>query len=1179
MKKIRLLTLLALGMFVGTTYAQSRVSGVVKSSEDGQPLAGVTVRVKGTNIGAATGPDGSYTINNAPANATLEFMYAGMRTQSVSVSGKSTLNTTLAPDALQAEAVTVTALGGVKQDRKLGYATSTVKGDALSRTNSISPINALQGKVAGLNIQTSGSAGLTGAPQVTLRGAKSLTKNNSPIYVIDGIIMENPTALGENASIGGTGASMYGNQLKNLNMDDFESVTVLKGAAATSLYGSRGANGAIIMTSKSGKARKGIGVDVSYSHEFSQTYANALKLQNEYGMGSPGNGFEGGFAPGKLAGSESYSSTSFGPKLDGRPSQQYYKLWANNNNPVEPFVAHPDNWKALFQTGQSDNVGIALTGGTDKATFRLSYGYADTKGSLPNNSFKRHSVDLKVNGKINDVFSADLSVRYGNSNTLNAQSIGAYGGTNYVMLTTYYLSRNTDLKWYKDNYINPENWSRMPTGDNGSLQQLQGVLNGINDNNVNRNEQTIIARAQLTAQLTQWLDASAAVTYNHFDQNTETKNYGSGLYRAGGYYETSGNNNTSYEALIQLHSNNSFVDDNLTLDVRLMYELYGNAAGSSYWKRTRGGLITPGLFTFANSKEPLTVDDMSSSLDRRNSMTMGVAANVNLGWKDQIFLELTARNDWNSTLTYPSYVRGAANNYSVFYPSANASWVFSDTFQIDPKILSMGRLRASIAQVGSGTGVYDTASGTGGYNMSTITSPTGSAVYAASPNNTTLANLDLKPELQQTIEFGTDLRFLNGAIGIDVAYYKSNTYNQILQLGSVSESGASYRMINAGNIQNQGWEVQLDFRPIQTNKVRWEISFNWSRNRGKIVELHPDIKNYAFNSADAGAIPGIYGFEGGAFGQIVSGPGYGYGSASAYAKYYNKENPNDPRNGQRILRYNSAVKEDLAYQSQNTYRWVQGREITGYYGKPDPKTPNEGGATYWGEGKTHEYDVLGNIEPDFNFGATTTLSYAGFDLFVQIDGRMGGQIIAPDIRYAMSAGSLDNTLYGRDADHGGVKRINYKGETEYNGYVMDGIFGGGYANEVTSLKGGKVKLNGMTMQEAIDAGHIMAPLAGYTYQYNYGFNSSGLNNVVHDMSYISLREISLGYNFPEKWIKVIGMQSARLSFTARNLCYIYNGMPSGMNPESISSNNPLTPVSYGGVPFTRNFNLALKLRF
>ncbi|WP_462376171.1 SusC/RagA family TonB-linked outer membrane protein [Rikenella microfusus] len=1088
--------------------------------------------------------------------------------------------------ALQAEAVTVTALGGKKQDRKLGYAATTVKGDDLARTNTISPINALQGKVAGLNISTSGTSGLTSVPVVTLRGAKSLTKNNSPIYVIDGIVIEH--SYGDDGMT--NDGNMYGNQLKNLNSADFESVTVLKGAAATSLYGSRGANGAIVITTKGGKARGGIGVEVNYTHEFSQAYRSPINLQNLYGMGSATNGFEGGIDPSIQSTASTYTGLSFGPRMDaGISMRQGYKLWQNREgyqyNPDEPLVSYPDNWKSLFQTGYQDNVSVALTGGSEKATYRLSYGYTSMKGPLPNNDFSRHSVNFRTNGKINDVFSVDFSMQYSNSSTLNAHRVDGYSdGTSFVNQVTTNLSRNTDLDWFRDNYIDYSTWERM-VADNSesssSLLSLQNTLNEFVDKHVEHTEQTIISRLALNAQLTSWLDASASISYNYYQENDETKNWGSEKYRkgSGNQYAISGTNWGTYNSLITLHSNNRFLDDNLELDVRLINEMYGNQAGASYSRSTNGGLKVPGLFTFSNTQNPITVDNLSSSWNRRNNMVIGLGGVINLNWKDQINLEVTGRNDWISSLLYPEFMlrEGAHDNYSVFYPSVNLSWVFSDTFQINPNVLSFGKLRASWGQVGSGTSAYATSNGAGGYNVSTYVPANGSEIFIATPNDGTLPNYDLKPEIQQSMEFGADLRFLNGAIGLDVAYYKINTKNQILTLAAVSESGVSNRLINAGNIQNQGWEIALDFRPIQTNTVRWNIGLLWSRNRGKVKELHPDISRQIFYGGGARMTPAIVAFEGGAFGQIVAGSGYGTTKTQAY--YYNENDPNDWRNGKKALRYYGEYATGLPLTVYQTNDNMPGRN------------KDKDGNLYSNYYNTeHGYDVLGNVEADFNASFTTNLmvnlpnNSGSLDFFAQIDGRVGGNMIATSYATAMAAGANKASLYGRDAEHGGIARVNYKGETTYDGLILDGVYAGKNKMEVTSLATGeKIDLRGMTMQEAVDAGHIAPMLSTVYYQGQYGWLGGSLNmpseDMVYDYTYIALRELTLGYNFPQKWIKHVGLQDARISFSARNLCYLYNGLPDGINPESMSSANPLVPVDWGGVPYTRSFSINLNLRF
>ena len=1180
MKKIRLLTLLVLGLLIGgTAYAQNRVSGVVKSSEDGQPLAGVVVQIKGTNIGALTGADGAYTINNASvANSTLVFSFAGMARQEIPVAGKTTINVTMQPDALQTEAVTVTALGGRKQNRALGYATTTVQGDELARTNTVSPANALQGKVAGVQIASGGSGGITTAPTVTIRGSKSLNKNNSPIYVIDGIIMEyEQQAAGNNFR--NTDATMYGNQLKNLNPDDYESITVLKGAAATSLYGARGANGAIVITTKGGKIRKGIGVEVNYTHEWGSIYEFATPLQNEFMMGNPGNGYEGGIYEGQQYTSAGYTTLSWGPSvasLNGQPLYQFYKYYEPDgiDNPLEPVTINPDSWKAFYQNTQYDNVSVALTGGSEKATFRLSYGYMDGDGNMPNNSFSRHSINFNTNGKINDVFSTNLSVQYSNSDTKNPNSTigGAWGSVTAMLVGGYYANRNTDLQWYKDHYVDPVTRKTYGTA---SLSTVNSRLNELYDYNTNRNEQTLITQLGLSAQFTDWLDANVSLSYNNWQIFSETKNAG---YLAQGKYAISGSTSGSYDGIAQLHSNNRFIDDNLELDIRLLAEIYGNTRSTSYSKSTNGGLITPGLFSFSNSKNAITIGAGETGYTQRNNMTVGLAGVINLSWKDQVYLEVTGRNDWLSTLLYPTWLPYGQDNYSVFYPSVNASWVFSDTFQIDPSILSFGKLRASWAQVGKGTDPYATANGGGGYTVSSIFGPQNTNILSASPNFSTLPNFDLKPELQTSIEFGADLRFLNGRLGVDVAYYKTNTRNQILSLAAVTESGVSSQLINAGNIQNQGWEIQLDATPIRTRTVNWTISANWARNRGKIKELHPEIDYYAIStySWDGSSGLQVTAFENGPFGVVTAGNGYSYMNPTAI--YNNANDPNDPNNGKKMLYIAGMAdsnKNAVGAPTNLAYYYVSAGSIQGYYGDE---------ASYWG-GAKNTTTILGHVEPNFTYGINTSVQVnlpnnsGSFDFYAQIDGRSGGSVIQPiKANYIDPMGGTEQTLYGRDAEHGGVARVNYKGETVYNGIIPDAVFSniGGGSTKVTSFTTGQeVDLNGLTFAQAVEAGHIQPVLASTWYYYNGG----NAEDQVSKGTYMALREITLGYNFPEKWIKHVGLQSARLSFTARNLCYIINKMNGGANPDSFISNNALTPYDYSTTPFMRNFSFSLNLRF
>lgn len=1156
MKKIRLLALLMLCFVAQVAMGQNiRVGGQVTGSEDGLPIPGATVILMGTTTATGTDIDGNYSLE-VPTNATLEVRYVGMKTTTVAVNGRTTVNIALQPDALQASEVTVTAMGIRRQNRALGYATTTVKGDDIAATNTISPINALQGKVAGVNITASGSAGVTGSPTITIRGAKSLNKNNSPIFVIDGIVIQNNEQGLGSVSSGDNQEALYGNQLKNFNADDYESVVVLKGAAATSLYGSRGANGAIVITTKRGRDRKGLGVEASYTHEFKDTYAAPMRMQNIYGMGAANNGYEGGYNPGWESSASDLTNNSYGPKMDGRMMKQYYKGTAS---PAEPFIARPDNWKAFFQTGSYDNVSAAILGGNEHVNFRLSYGYTDMKGTMAKNEFNRHTINFSSTGKINDIFSIDASIQYTSSLAQNPQYSTPWDwSTSPAMLTTYYMPRNLDTYWVKDNYYNKE------TYESNSLPVSGTLINPFvkeRDKTEQRTEQTIIARVALNAQISEKVGANVSVSFNDFKYFWDEKTYGNAKNREGGYYGTKVGTSGQFNGLANVNYGDSFLDDRFTMNLRAMGEVYGDTRSSSLSKRVSGGLLIPGIFNFGNSKNPITAGDMTADYTPRKNMTVGIAAVAEFSWVNQVFLEVTARNDWVSTLLYPTSLPRGQNNYSVFYPSANASWVFSDTFNIDPSIISFGKLRASYAQVGSGTSAYQTADGSGGYEQKSHPNPGGGDVLYSDPRIHLYPNYDLKPEIQKSIEVGADVRFLNDRLGFDFAWYHTNTVNQILKVATAPETGVKEQLINAGSIINKGWEFQIDATPIQTADLRWNVSGNISRNRSLIKELAPGVDRLTFFNK-GGSVPGIQGFEGGAFGVITAGGSAisGQNSATAY-----QNDPTKAHYGKQLLYH---WGDQGSINSLPLYRPMTTNQVADYYN--DPVT---------GERVEQDYEILGDIQPDFLWGFNTSLSYKGFNLFLQIDGRQGGSVISEVLAYAQGTGATESSLSGRDAENGGVARKNYKDETVYNGIILDGVFGEHDNNtKVVSFTTGKnVDITGLSMQEAVDAGHMQPMLSSFNHRYNN--STSFADNYVYDLDYVALRNVTLSYDFPIKWIEKIKLQSLRLSASVNNVCYFYNGLPSGYNPESISNNNPLSPIDYSGVPFTRNYSISVNLKF
>lgn len=1087
----------------------NQLTGSVKDA-NGEPIIGATIQIKGTTTGAATDVDGNFTLV-VGSGAVLEVSFVGYKKKEVTVGTEKHINIVLDEDIQNLDEVVVTALGIRKTNRKIGYAMSTVKGEELQRVNNISPISALQGKVAGVDINIVGSSGVQSSPSIVIRGAKSLSKSAQPIFVIDGIVLENNQSPTEGAD--------WGSQLKNLNPDDYADITVLKGAAATALYGNRGANGAVVITSKTGEAGKGIGVEISHTQQWETIYKSPIEYQNVFGMGYLFNGREGNF--GDDGNPTSYTANSFGPRMEGQMIKTSYR------GDLVAYSPQKDNWKTFYQTGAYRNTNVAIGGGSEKATFRFSYSNTDNKGVLPNNQYSRNSLSFHSTAKINQIFSLDFGVQYVKSVTENAAATGRYYTTsNMGRAMTYSLPRSMDVGDMYRNYRN-EDGTLKDLGYGLWNDDVRYIFNRMDSRSDKRNEESLLANVQLGIQFTSWLDASVKVNYNLFRIFNETKERGTGVGYSGGYYGIGGSESGSYNGLAMLHANRRFVNDNLELDVRVATEVYGNNRLQSWSKATNGGLIVPQVYAISNSKEEVRpVYEYTPA----NNRTIGLSGIVNLSWKDQVNLELTGRNDWMSTMMYPLSVPGT-NHSSVFYPSVNVSWMFTDTFRdaIPERILTFGKLRGSLAYVGMGTSPYNTS--LGGYNHTTIKNADGGSIVIAGVNQAgVLPNYDLKPELQRTIEFGADLRFLDSRLGVDFAWYKQNTKNQILTLDGVPEAGFTKRAINAGNIQNMGIEIQLDATPIVANGWRWDIGLNFTRNRGKVKKLHPQVKEYKMMADYEGME--VWAYEGGEFGVMTT----------THARAI------DPSTGKFIM---SAPYDN------------EGMTVADYRTESDMKMYNE----------QYKRTPLGNVQPDFLMGMSHTLSYKGFQLFAGLNARVGGLIYSNSYTLGMARGVLKETLKGRQGD--GVARVNYKGETVYDGFIPDAVFEQG---AIVNVNGQAVDISGMTYQSAADAGYVEPMSSAANYAWNYGWQNN-LDQAVLKNTWIKLRELTLTYNFSKPMLQKIRVQGLQLSFSGLNLCYIYNGLKGKLNPESIQSNNPFSPVEYGGVPFSRSFAVGVKVKF
>lgn len=1099
-----------------------QVTGKVVSAKDGSPQPGVTVLQKGTSNGTTTGPGGTYSIS-VPGNATLDFSAIGSIPQDIPVKGKTSINVALQENSRELNALVVTAFGLQKEDKNLGYSVTKVNGEDITRTNTVNPIAGLQGKVAGVMVNVMSSAGVQTSPYIQIRGAKVLGGNNQPIFVVDGNVLQN-NLVGADAADGGS-------QLKDLNPDNYESITVLKGAAATAIYGSRGINGAIVITTKTGKAGKGIGVEYSTTYSQTKVYAPFMQLQNEFGMGSYNR--EGAFYP---DGTQDYTSSNWGPAFDGSMHPAVY-----NKSIMVPYVAQPDNWKTFFQDGHYANNNLTLSGGSDKYNYRFSYSNTNDAGILPNNGLKRNALDVKLGGQINKVFSFETGIDYANTATTNYYNQSRYywpTGQN-IGFNVYYMPRNTNFAAWHATYRNPDN-STKP--DNG-FSYVIGGFNYLDKNHYTNNENSFLGYSQLKAQVNPWLDFSARGNINYLKNFAETKNYGTGQFNSGGQYSVGGNYSSSYDVLLMGHAVKKAMNNDLSIDLRLLNEYYGNMLGESYSASTKGGLKVPNEFFLGNSVNDIATNKgYGYGINYPNQLTVGVGGDLNLNYKGYLNLELTGRNDWLSTLTYPVSVPGK-NNYSVFYPSANLSYSFYDHFQNSlPSWLSSGRIRASIAEVGNAgvAGVYSTGAG---YSPGVIVDQNGHNIPSATQiNGNVKPNYDLKPQISRSIELGTNLGFFNNLVNVDFTWYKTNTINQLLQIPGVMETGYNTLYINAGNIQNKGIELLVDVNPIRTKDWNLDLSVNLAHNAGKIIQFYPGITTYNHNQYEGA---GVFSYQGGAFGILAVQGG------SAFQL--------DPKTGYPLIETtprsthtNPSTKVDFA-----NYQYVY---------------------------DTVSWRKIGKVEPDLMGGFLVNLRYKNFSLFTQVDARFGGYVSSESYTYAMGQGTPLSSLQFRDKAHGGVARTDsYTGQTVYDGAVPNAVFAAGQVSPVDK----KTDISGMTFKQAYAKGLVESWYAPAYYDGGFGYNGTydwenGLNynGAITKESWVMLREITLSYQLPSAWLQRTHVfQGARLSLSARNIGYLYNSLPDHQNPESVQSNDPLYPYITGGVPFSRNYTASLDIRF
>lgn len=844
-----LLLMLLLLIASSVSAQQKNISGVVKNAKDGTPVSKATVQVKGSGRGIATNDRGEFNIQ-ASNNETLQVSAIGFVTIERRVGAATQLNFDLVEEAKEMEGVVVTALGISRKQKALGYAQQQISSEEVTDARSNNWSSALSGKVAGLQLLSAGS-GPVNSTRITLRGDVSLNpNNNNALIVVDGVPMSNKNATSSgvsNAYGAGSGNDVpidFGNNINDINPEDIETITVLKGPGATALYGSRASNGAILITTKTGaRKEKGIGVTVSsnvsfntvlhwpdYQYEYGQGTGRALNAAGEkyYSYGATVDGA-----------STSGTSSAYGPRFNGQMYFQYDPVKQARGDERTLWRPYKDNIKGFWRTGYTLTNNVSLEGGSDKGTARLSLTHSKNEWIMPNTGYERITVQTGINYKISDKLKINTKVNYTNKTSDNLPATG-YNNQSiaYFMI---FQNPNVDLNWYRDKWkrgmeeidqIHP--YSSFI--DNPFLIAYD-MTNAINNHN-------FVGSASATYQISKKLDVMIRSGINLISEGRKQQRPFSTANFLRGYYKE--------QEISDFESNTDFLlsyQDKIGKDFAVSASVGGNKMVHRYNRVDSyiEGLVIPAVYKLNNglAAAQSKVTDKNFNV---NSL-YGLAA---FSYKNKYFLDITARNDWSSTL--PSA------NWSFFYPSVNTSFVLSDIFKL-PAVISFAKLRASLAQAGNDTDPYQTQKyyGTSEFASSGSVDPI-------------LYNATLKPEISTSFETGLDIRFLKNRFGLDFTFYNSVTSNQIVQVPMNWSTGYSAAFMNSGKVRNRGVEVIITSKNITNKNFSWNTTINWSKNQNRVLSLAEDLGGEDNQIIGAGGNATLIAKVGGSTGDI-----YGFG--------------------------------------------------------------------------------------------------------------------------------------------------------------------------------------------------------------------------------------------------------------------------------------------------------------
>ncbi|SFF79022.1 TonB-linked outer membrane protein, SusC/RagA family [Salegentibacter agarivorans] len=822
-----ILTLL-LVLAVQITFAQERTITGTVVDEDGLPLPGVTVLIKGTNTGTQTDFDGNYSIP-ATQGDVLVYSFVGMETAEYTVANNDTIDVTLSTDSAQLDEVVVTALGIQREKKSLGYATQEVQGAEVSDVPTQNFMNSLSGKVAGLSIKSSGTMG--GSTNIVIRGNASLTGNNQALFVIDGTPISNDTPNTADQQAG-RGGYDYGNAASDINPNDIESINVLKGAAATALYGARAANGAIIIETKKGSKKQGIGISINSTFMTTSVDDNTLPVyQDQYGAGygpfydtpffnTYGNlDLPDGFDP-NIPFTPFTEDASFGAPFDGQLIHQWNSIYPqlSTYQQATPWQAAQNTPNDIWERGYTAINSVALDGGSETSTFRLGVTNLNNQGNLPNSRIKRNTIKFSGTHEFTDKFSAGANITYTKTDGKGRYGTG-YDSENPMQSFRQWNQANVDVYAQRDAYL--ETGQNITWNPNSPLNRTPIYSDNPYwtryENFQTDTRNRYFGNFNLNYEINDVFSVVGRFSFDTFDElQEERRNVGS--VGVSGYSRYNGRA-AEYNYDLILNFNTDIIDD-LNLDGNLGWNLRRND-NSSIRASTNGGLNAPDFFALSNSVDPINPPNEYDA----TRMIDGIYARASLGYLDTYYVEGTIRRDRSSTLP--------ADNNTFYYPSISTSVLLSNVVEAD--WLSFAKIRANYAEVGNDAAPYSVL------NTYVLSTPFAGAGVAG--NQATLNNANLKPERTKSYEVGLEANFLDRRIGFDLSYYNSQTEDQITPVPVSMASGFTSVFFNAGTVENKGFEASLRLNPIRTEDFNWNMNINWARNRSEVLNLAQGIDN------------------------------------------------------------------------------------------------------------------------------------------------------------------------------------------------------------------------------------------------------------------------------------------------------------------------------------------------